>query len=275
MGALIVIPRLQQLTQFTEALRLDAEADRHALFRSRTTLTESEVDDLLYNGLCSLESSVEEWENALTDMASLGIESCVGDTLVNLQSRYPAGRDLSVAVYPMDADDAFGREKLGGVSGWTNWEGTTISLVVYPGAAALPRLTATVVHEYHHHYRTMVLNNGHDRIPLLESLIREGLAEHFVAEVLGDCARGPYAAALSGGEARSLWTTVYHDRMFLQDADNTNAYQFGGTSGLPLWAGYAMGYHLVAWYRELHPELSVSQLTRLDAERFVPTSDQH
>lgn len=67
----------------------------------------------------------------------------------------------------MDADDTFGREKLAGVSGWTNWEGT-ISLVVYP-ADTLPVLTSTVVHERHHHYRTVVMDNGHDRIPLFKS----------------------------------------------------------------------------------------------------------
>ncbi len=54
----------------------------------------------------------------------------------------------------------------------------------------------------------MVMNNGHDRILLLEKIIREGLAEHFVAEVLGDTARGPFAEVLSQKEARSLWTEV-------------------------------------------------------------------
>ncbi len=271
MGVLVVVPRLQQLTQFTKVLRTETAMERRSVFQLLTDLTEEEVNDLLYNGLCSLESPIEAWEKALADTESLGIESYVRDTLVNLQSRYPSGGELSVALYPMDADDDFGRAKLGGVSGWTNWEGTTISLVVYPEAKTLPRLTSTVVHEYHHHYRTMALNNGHDHIPLLETLIREGLAEHFVTEVLRDTARGPYGEVLNQAEARTLWTEVYRDRMLLQGEDHTSPYQFGGgTSGLPLWAGYSMGYHLVQWYREAHPDLCVTDLTRLDAACFVP-----
>ncbi len=49
---------------------------------------------------------------------------------------------------------------------------------------------------------------------------------------------------------------VYRNRMFLQGEDNTRPHQFNrGTSGLPLWAGYSMGYHLVDCYREGAPGL--------------------
>lgn len=270
MGALTVIPRRQQLTQFVEALRTDRVHERRPVYERLTKLTPEEVDDLVANGLRSMDASSDDWERALADMESLGIESSVRDTLLTLQARFPCGQDLSVEIFPMDVADTFGREKLGGVSGWTNWAGTAITLVVYPAVETGPVLTSTVVHEYHHHYRTAVMNNGHDRIPLLESLIREGMAEHFVAEVLGDAARGPFASVLSPAEARSLWRTLYRHRIFLQ-GDDMNPYQFGGgTSGLPLWAGYSIGYHLVDWYRAEHPNLSVVDLTRLDAARFIP-----
>ena len=253
------------------AMQAESSKGRHALFQRNTGLTPEDVSILLYNGLYSLDRSVEDWGHAMGDMKSHRIESRVQGIVADLQFRFPADGHLSVQVFPMDTDDTFGREKLGGVSGWTNWEGTTISLVVYPDAQTLPRLHATVVHEYHHHYRTTLLNNGHDRIPLLESLVREGLAEHFVKELLGDVARGPYATALSQDDAQSLWVEVYRDRIFLEGEDNTGPYQFGGgTSGLPLWAGYSMGYHLVDWYRKTHPKLSVSDLTVLNANCFIP-----
>ena len=271
MGALTVIPRWQQLTQFMEVLRAGRPYERRTLFERLTNLNPKEVDGLLYNGLCSIDAPIHDWEGALADMESLGIESGARDTLLNLQLRFPCGQDLSVEVFPMDPDDTFGRGQLGGVSGWVNWAGTTISLVVYPAAETLSTLLSTTVHEYHHHYRMAVMNNGHDRISLLETIIREGLAEHFVAKVLGDTARGPYAEVLSQKEAHSLWTEVYRDRIFLRGEDHTSPYQFGGgTSGLPLWAGYSVGYHLVSWYREAHPGLSVLDLTRLDAGCFIP-----
>lgn len=103
------------------------------------------------------------------------------------------------------------------------------------------------------------------------SLVREALAEHFVAEVLGDAARGPFGEVLNRDQARSLWREVYRHRIVLQGEENTNPYQFGGgTSGLPRWAGYSVGYHVVDWYWTEHPDLSMSGLSRLDAENFVP-----
>lgn len=255
-----------------EAIRSDPSNNRRTVFEKLTNLTAGEVANFLYNGIFSLDASADDWERALADMVSLGMESGVRDALCDLQSRFPCDQDLSVEVFPMDPGDTFGREKLGGVSGWTNWEGSTISLVVYPAAETRSTLMSTTVHEYHHHYRIAIMNNGRNPISLLETIIREGLAEHFVAEVLGDTARGPFAEALSHKQARSLWTEVYRDRISLEGDDHTGPYQFGGgTTGLPLWAGYSMGYHLVSWYRQTHPCLSVSELTGLDAKCFIPS----
>ncbi len=271
MGRWVFIPRLQQLTRFTDILQVGgAMHSRRSLFQCVTGLSEEETETLLYNGLCSLEAPVDIWEKTLADTKALGIESRVRDTLENLQSHYPCSGDLAVELYPMDAQDQFGRQKLGGISGWTNWAGTTIHLVIYPAVQDAP-LQSTIVHEYHHYLRIHALNNGHNQVPLLEHLIREGLAEHFVAEVLGESARGPYAQALNASEALMLWQQVFRDRVFLTDDDTINPYVFGkGTSGLPLWAGYSMGYHLVDWYRNSHPDLSVSSLTSLNGQCFLP-----
>lgn len=98
MEHVVIIPRLQQLAQFTEALRRGTEADRRTLWQSLADLAPEEVENLLCNGLRSLESRPEDREKALADANSLGIESLVRDTLVHLQDRYPTGRDVSVEV---------------------------------------------------------------------------------------------------------------------------------------------------------------------------------
>lgn len=148
MGALAVIPRRQQLTQFMEALRKDPPYERRPLFERLTDLTPNEVDDLLYNGLCSIDALVHDWERALADMELLGIESGVRDTFSCVFR--------AVRICPWKSFRWTGTTRLAGV----NWEGTTISLVVYPAAETLSRLMSTTVHEYHHHYRTAVMNNG-------------------------------------------------------------------------------------------------------------------
>ncbi len=272
MGRLLFAPRLQQLADFTKILRTTGRAEtRLALFQTVTEMSEEEVKDLLYNGLLPLESSVDTWEKALTETKTIGIESCIRETLTTLQRHYPCKDELIVELYPMSAQDQFGRGKLRGVSAWTNCDGGTLHFIVYPAADTIPSLRSTVVHEYHHYYRIRTLLGGHNDTSLLERLVSEGMAEHFVAEVLGDSARGPYSRALSHCEARILWQKVYRQRVSLRGEDNVNPYVFGkGKSNLPLWAGYAMGYYLVNWYRQSHPKVSVSSLTRLEPECFLP-----
>lgn len=143
MGQVSIIPRGHQLRRFVEAVQRQPSADRRTLFQALTGLSEEELDHLLYNGLCPPDDPVETWDESLRAMASLDIVRTVENTIRSLQSRQPSGGDVAVALYPMDEGDRFGRDKLGGVSGFTNWEGTVMSLVVYPAAGTMPRLIAT------------------------------------------------------------------------------------------------------------------------------------
>ncbi len=190
--------------------------------------------------------------------------------LLGLRHEYPSGTKLTVELYPMDENDQFGRERLGGVSAWTNWEGDTIHLVVYPANETIHFLKSTVVHEYNHHYRIATLNNGHADVPLLEKIIREGLAEHFVGDVLGANFHGPWVDALSEDAAKALWETLYSVHA-ADIGEQTDALVFGGqNTDVPLWAGYSVGYYLVKWYRQLHPVVSVIDLTTKQCKEFIP-----
>jgi uncharacterized protein YjaZ len=171
----------------------------------------------------------------------------------------------------MSPHDTFGIERLGGVSGWVDWDGHTMELVVHPAETSFLALQSTVVHEYHHHYRIIETHINGTNIPLLEALVREGMAEHFVTAILGEKAQGPWVHALTERDAKQLWYSRYQEH--LEDhGDAVNPYVFGGgDSGLPLWAGYALGYYLVGWYRAAHVGLSITDLSRVPARDLLYT----
>lgn len=265
-------PRLQQMRQFIEACTSEPTAKRRDVFKTLFDLDDSTVDFLLFNGMLSPESPLNDLYSSLNQMESEGVEQFVRGILVELSNHYPSGQTLRVELFPMDDNDQFGRRHLGGVSAWTNWEGDTVHLVVHPSKGTVHALRSTVVHEYNHHYRITALNNGHPRVTVLEKIVREGLAEHFVADTLGADFLGPWAKSLTEEDAKMYWNTLYFDHA-LECGDETDSLVFGGgRTDIPLWAGYSMGYHLVKWYRQLHPLVSAVQLSTLDSEKFVPTS---
>ncbi|MCI0184132.1 hypothetical protein MM817_02427 [Acidibacillus sp. S0AB] len=221
------IPRLHQMKEFIEACEMESASERRHLFMSLFNLTDEDVNYLIFHGMIPLDSPLDVFRSTLKQMDFHNVEPFIQKTLIDLSNQYPSGKKVLVELYPMDKHDKFGRERLGGVSAWTNWEGDTIHLVVYPARETEHALESTVVHEYNHHYRITALNNGHADVTLLEKIVREGLAEHFVAEVLGVDFRGPWVDALSEDEAKRLWDTVYSVHSS-DTGEETNSFVFGG-----------------------------------------------
>ncbi len=260
---------MQNLWRFVDSISDDAEPHhRREVFGSIFALDREAFREREANGLLRLERSLGEWRRILERMERRGVERLVFEVIDTMERQFPVEWPLALELYPMDPDDQFGIERLGGVSGWTNWTGDSIHLVVWPSWSTWAHLQSTVVHEYHHHWRVRVMGNGHDRITLMEKIIREGLAEHFVEVALGPASRGPWVSALTAEEARDLWWEVY--RSHANDVgDSADGYVFGGgETGLPLWAGYSLGYHLVSWYRETHPTASLQRLTATESAVF-------
>lgn len=267
------VPRLQQIHQWIDACEIAPISKRKSTFMSIFEFTEEEVDELLYFGLIPLESSLETFRHALHQMKIHSVESFIQKTLIEVIHKYPLGKPIFVQLFPMNEHDTFGRERLGGVSAWTNWEGDTLHLVVFPAKETLRALKSTLVHEYNHLYRITAMQNGHAHITLLEKIIREGLAEHFVEEVLGKEFHGPWVNTLAEDNAKNLWHTLYSLHT-TEIGEHTDSLLFGGgNTHLPLWAGYSLGYYLVKWYRQsVTQPFSIIDLTVQDCLKFIPSS---
>jgi uncharacterized protein YjaZ len=217
-------------------------------------------------GLFAWDSSLEVLEKHTGLLKELGVEELIFNVLAELQQKYPVSKPLEVEIFLMDETNSFGRETLRGVSAFAQ-EGKNC-FILFPEPNVLQVLLAALVHEYHHHWRMAELELYDDPNPLLDRVILEGLAEHFVAHELGVEHCGPWIHAISEAEAHELWP-VYREQQNLRMG--AAPYLFGSKEkGIPVWAGYAMGYHLVQWYRERHPEATMEELTLLPCEAYLP-----
>lgn len=262
-----VIPRLIHMETFLKALASHPETSRKDLFLEIFNLTEEELETISFFGILNLESEIGILETQLNMLQNLAYEDFIKDELTLLQKEFPVSKAIEFELFILDEQDQFVREKLGGVSAFTDWSGK-IFFAVLPDAQVRSTLRSVINHEYHHHWRTHALNITEQNQTLMDRLILEGLAEHFVRIRLGDVYIGPYKDALTEEQAKDLWGSTYKScRNEL--GERTNVYMFGSKEeNLPFWGGYSLGYYLVKWYLEKNEGSSIEYMTSLSSEKF-------
>ncbi|WEG13533.1 DUF2268 domain-containing putative Zn-dependent protease [Pullulanibacillus sp. KACC 23026] len=250
------------------AVRLNTGRSRRELVLDIFNLTENQLDELLFFGMFQLDSDAEQLKQQLRELRLLGFETFIKEELELLHGFYPSHKAVKFELFLLDEKDEFVKTKLGGVSAFTEWNGRMV-FVVEPDERVRQTLKSVITHEYHHHWRMSALKVASEEESLLDRLVLEGLAEHFVRLRLGEEFLGPYREALSEEQARRLWETTYKYHVG-EMGDAADPYMFGHPdNGLPFWGGYALGYYLVKWYLEEHEEISIEELTVLPSEAFM------
>jgi hypothetical protein len=102
------------------------------------------------------------------------------------------------------------------------------------------------------------------QLTLLECMITEGLADHFMVEVL-NCEQPAWSRALTEKEIKQYmikvkpilrirheWTQEFNEKYFFP-------WMFGG-NGIPHWTGYSLGWRIVENYLRAHLEARASSL---------------
>lgn len=134
----------------------------------------------------------------------------------------------------------------------------------YPGLGQVlvERLPPIAAHELHHVARWRGPGPG---FTLFESMISEGLADHFANELLGG-PLPPWSTALSPAEIERYL------RLAEPELDQPNDYDrwfFGFDPDVPRWTGYSLGFHLVAEHKARTGQ-SASALVHTPASAFRP-----
>lgn len=120
-----------------------------------------------------------------------------------------------------------------------------------------------LAHELHHAKRRRSVGYGNT---LLEAVVSEGLADHFSIQV-AEIAPPPWSVALTGEELQILIDKASNS--WHQPYDRGEWF-FGTGTGIPKWAGYAIGYELVKNHLSNHPDKSASTLHNEPADSFEP-----
>ena len=160
-------------------------------------------------------------------------------------------------------------DEVGGIGGFTPNQ-HTIFISLNPRHqnfknALKNELAFILAHEFHHTLRWQKTVEGDT---LLEALIFEGLAEHFAIEVTGRQKPSPWAEALTDTEKKKLLEKASEE--WLNPTYNNSLWFFGSNpKEIPRWAGYTLGFDLVAKYLQTHPETSASKLVFADATLFI------
>lgn len=255
------------MESFLEAINLHPKTSRKKLFLEIFNLSEEELETISFFGIFNLESDIEMLETQLNKLRNLAYEDFIRDELILLQKEFPVSKTIEFELFILDEQDQFVREKLGGVSAFTDWSGKMF-FAVLPDAQVRSTLRSVINHEYHHHWRTHALTITEQNQTLMDRLILEGLAEHFGKVRLGDAYLGPYKDALTEKQAKDLWESTYKSCRN-QLGERTDVYMFGSKEeSLPLWCGYSLGYYLVKWYLEKNEGTSIEYMTSLSSEKF-------
>lgn len=142
--------------------------------------------------------------------------------------------------------------------GYTGFGGTPgyITVNLWPDERNLPKLGACVAHEFNHQIRNTVVPWRMD-ISVGEYTVMEGLAESFAAELYGPASVGPWVSEMQP-EALEQARRVVGEVLDLRGFNEVRPYIFGdevmaafgggAPVGVPAYAGYATGFHLVQAY---------------------------
>ena len=119
-------------------------------------------------------------------------------------------------------------------------------------------LGRTLAHELHHCCRRAAVGYG---TTLGATLVSEGLADHFVVEVFGKPVP-QWSTSLGDDELNEL---LKEARPLFESEDFDYFEWFlGYKETYPMWAGYALGYWLVAQFLNHHPDQSAASSVTTD-----------
>jgi uncharacterized protein YjaZ len=131
-----------------------------------------------------------------------------------------------------------------------------------------------VAHEYHHiAFKDVYEENTPKPFDLAYVILLEGRADSFARFVYPN-RNAPWTAAITTGQELAVWQSL-KTQLKNTSPQLFRKYLFGGYDGIPYWAGYTIGYHIIQKYLENNPEKSVIEWTKMDAYRLLQESSYH
>lgn len=183
--------------------------------------------------------------------------------IINLCNTAVKNSDINIFVFP--TSDAFVKEKMSGVFGYTPYKRTFFIFINPQSRKWEKALASTIAHEFNH----SLFLRYHKWETLLDSLIFEGLAENFKEQIIGE--KSPWVKALSPRQSKKIFLDLKNQL----NSKDYKLYQsvFLENKKYPLWAGYSLGYHIVHSFIEKNLDLKWPQILKLSPKDILKNSD--
>jgi hypothetical protein len=133
----------------------------------------------------------------------------------------------------------------------------------------------TIAHEFHHVCR---LRMPDFQVSILECMVNEGLADHFVLETL-HCEQAPWSKALTEEQIQQCMIRVKplmleNYETWTKELDTWMLYGKPEPDPIPGWAGYSIGWRIVENYLKAHPEARASSLVFTSPEVIASSTPE-
>ena len=178
---------------------------------------------------------------------------------------------LTLCVDFAHPDDTFARDQMQGVMAMTAGSGR-ILIKLHPDADWARLLPYVLAHELHHSYWASRHFDAKAPFTLADYLVFEGRADNYAVRTFGQHP-APWINALTDAQYASSLAT------FEPLWDDTSPAVLMGSmfgnpqAGIPLWAGYTVGYRLVAKRLAAGGESDWRAITALPAREFLPQAE--
>ena len=190
-------------------------------------------------------------------------------TLARVLADLPQGALTLCVDFTHPADD-FARDKMGGVMAMTAGSGKII-VKLHPDADWATLLPYVLAHELHHSYWARHHFDAKAAFTLADYVVFEGRADNYAVQTFGEhpapwidaLTPAQYDQALAG--FGPFWTATAPDVLMGSMFGNPQA-------GIPMWAGYTVGYRLVATRLAAGGETDWAAITAMPAVEFLPAA---
>lgn len=166
-----------------------------------------------------------------------------------------------------------------GYTGMGGIPGTIFAVYSQPNDYNLSKLSGLVAHEFHHNVQFSIFPWDFMNVTIAQWMIYEGMAESFATELYGEDVLGYYVTDFDMARFDET-KTIIRKNLKLKGFNQVRSYIYGDALandfgfekvGVPAFAGYAIGYHLVQAYLR-KTDQSVVEATFIPADEIIEQS---
>lgn len=177
-----------------------------------------------------------------------------------------SGGITSIFVFPTFSQ--FVKEKMSCTTGYTPWADTILIFINPTHLQYEKALSETIGHEFNH----AIFLRDKQCATLSESIIFEGLAEHFREQVIGGD-QAPWTDAFELNQTKVIFSKMKLANLLQSTDPEVHRGVFFGSEKYTRWTGYTIGYHIVKSFLENNPSLSWKEImTRQPKDIFSGSS---